>query len=182
MIFFLKCLYFMLPAYFANMAPVFAQKLGILKFLAKPVDAGRTFCGQPIFGANKTWRGFVVGISTAMITALMQYFLYFTPFFKKLSLLDYSQFNPWLLGFLFGFGALFGDLVKSFFKRRFSIAPSKPWIPFDQIDFVIGALIFVSLIFCPPWQATLVVLLVTPVLHILTNQIGYLLKIKNTKW
>lgn len=59
MIFLLKCLYFMLPAYFANMTPVFAQKLDILKFLAKPIDNGRTTEGRAIFGAHKTWRGFI---------------------------------------------------------------------------------------------------------------------------
>jgi hypothetical protein len=32
------------------------------------------------------------------------------------------------------------DSVKSFVKRRVGIAPGAPWIPFDQLDFVIGAL------------------------------------------
>jgi len=182
MIFLLKCLYFMLPAYLANMAPVFAKKLGVFKFLAKPVDKGRTLGGKPIFGAHKTWRGFVVGIAIAIATAWLQYLLYSITPFQKISLLVYSEINLWLLGFLFGFGALFGDLIKSFFKRRMNLKPGAPWIPFDQLDFVIGALIFAGFIFLPPWPVVLTVLLITPILHILTNQIGYLLKIKNTKW
>ncbi len=182
MIFILQCLYFMLPAYIANMAPVFAQKFGALKFLARPVDGGRTFHGQPIFGAHKTWRGFVVGVAMAIVVAWLQNLLYPISVFKNLSLLNYSETNLWLLGFFLGFGALFGDLIKSFFKRRVNLAPGAPWIPFDQIDFVLGALIFVSPIFLLPWQALLVIILITPVLHILTNQTGFILKIKNTKW
>jgi CDP-2,3-bis-(O-geranylgeranyl)-sn-glycerol synthase len=168
----------MLPAYFANMAPVFAEKFGVLKFWARPVDGGRTFRGQPIFGAHKTWRGFVAGVIVAIGTIWLQYFLESLPLFQKISLLNYSTINLWLVGFLFGFGALFGDLIKSFFKRRLNLKPGALWIPFDQIDFVFGALVFVSFIYRPSWQVTLVVLLITPILHILTNQIGYLLKIK----
>jgi CDP-2,3-bis-(O-geranylgeranyl)-sn-glycerol synthase len=172
----------MLPAYIANMAPVFAEKLGVLKFLARPVDDGRIWRGQPIFGAHKTWRGFVVGIVAAIAIAWLQYFLYSVPIFKNLSLLNYSETNLWLLGFLFGFGALFGDLIKSFFKRRIKIAPGAPWIPFDQLDFVLGALIFAAPICFPPPLAVVVILIASPVLHIATNNIGYLLRVKNARW
>jgi CDP-2,3-bis-(O-geranylgeranyl)-sn-glycerol synthase len=172
----------MLPAYFANMVPVFAQRLGLFKFLAKPIDGGRMIWGHPIFGGTKTWRGFVVGIAVAIVTAWLQYTLYSISFFQKISLINYAE-KPWfLLGFLFGFGALFGDLTKSFFKRRFDLKPGTPWIPFDQLDFVIGSLIFVAPIYFPSWPAVIVILLISSILHILTNQIGYLLGIKNTRW
>lgn len=172
----------MLPAYFANMAPVFAQRLGLLKFLAKPVDGGRMFLGKPIFGPNKTWRGFVTGVFVAIITTWFQYLAYSIPFFNKISLINYSKIDLWILGFLFGFGALFGDLIKSFFKRRLNIPPSAPWFPFDQLDFVIGSLIFVSLIYKPPLSIVVTILIISLILHILVNNIGYLLKIKSTRW
>ena len=178
----LQGLYFMLPAYIANMAPVFAEKFGVLKFLARPVDGGRTWRGQPIFGAHKTWRGFLVGVAAAIVIVWLQYFLYLFPIFQKISLLNYLKINPWLLGFLMGFGALFGDLVKSFFKRRIKIAPGAPWIPFDQLDFVLGALIFAAPICFPSWSAVIVILLASPVLHLATNNIGYLLRVKSTRW
>lgn len=167
----------MLPAYLANMAPVFAQKLGVIKFLAKPVDGGRG-----IFGNHKTWRGFAVGIIVAVAAAWLQGFFYHWALFQRISFLDYQATNLWALGLLLGFGALFGDLIKSFFKRRISIAPGAPWVPFDQLDFVIGALIFSAPIYFPGWPAAILILLFSPVLHILTNNIGYLLKIKNTRW
>ncbi len=178
----LQSLYFMLPAYIANMAPVFARKFGVFKFLARPVDGGRQFRGKRIFGDHKTWRGFLVGIVAAIAIVWLQYFLYSIPVFKNLSLLNYSEKKLWILGFLFGFGALFGDLVKSFFKRRKNILPGASWIPFDQIDFVIGALIFIMPVYFPSWPAVIIILFFSPILHILTNQIGYLLKIKNTRW
>lgn len=180
--FLLQCLYFMLPAYIANMAPVFAQKLGILKFLEGPVDGGKTIGGKRIFGDHKTWRGFVVGVVAAVAITWLQYFLYRVPAFQTISLLDYSKINPWLLGFLLGFGALFGDLIKSFFKRRTSLAPGAPWIPFDQIDFAFSALIFAAPIYFPPWPAVIIILLASPVLHTITNNLGFLLRVKNTRW
>jgi len=182
MIFLLQCLYFILPAYIANMAPVFAEKLGVLKFLARSVDGGKMWKGRPIFGDHKTWRGFVVGIVSALAVVWLQYFLQQFYFSQKISLINYSEVNLWFLGILLGFGALFGDLVKSFFKRRIGVLPGKPWIPFDQIDFALGALIFVNFIFRTPWTLVIIVLLVTPILHISANRLGYLLKIRNTKW
>ena len=182
MTFVLQCLYFMLPAYLANMAPVFAQKLGVLKFLAKPIDGGRMLAGKPIFGEHKTWRGFAVGILVAAATVWLQRFLYSIPFFQKISLINYLEMHWCLLGFLFGFGALFGDLVKSFFKRRVGVAPGKPWIPFDQLDFVVGALVFIAPIYFPSWSAVIVILIFSPVLHIIVNNVGYFLRIKKTRW
>jgi len=178
----LQGLYFMLPAYIANMAPVFAEKFGVLKFLARPVDDGRTFRGQPIFGAHKTWRGFVVGVAMAIVVAWLQNLLYPISIFKNLSLLNYSTENFWFLGFLMGLGALFGDLIKSFFKRRIKISPGAPWILFDQLDFVLGALIFAAPVYFPPPLAVAIILIASPVLHIATNNIGYLLRVKDTRW
>jgi CDP-2,3-bis-(O-geranylgeranyl)-sn-glycerol synthase len=37
-----------------------------------------------------------------------------------------------------------GDSVKNFVWRRLRIPPGAPWIPFDQLDFVLGALVLVA--------------------------------------
>ena len=47
------------------------------------------------------------------------------------------------LGLYLGGGAMVGDSAKRFFKRRFGVRPGKPWVPRDQLDFVLGALVFV---------------------------------------
>ena len=44
------------------------------------------------------------------------------------------------------FGALTGDVTKSFFKRRIGKNRGEDWILFDQIDFIGGALLFSFLV------------------------------------
>jgi len=128
----IKIMWFMMPAFFATMMPVFVRKSN---FLNAPIN-------KTIFGKNKTYRGFFFGIITSIIIIFLQMLLYQYPFFQGLSLIDYSTSNFILIGFLMGFGALFGDLIKSFFKRRFNIKSGKSWVPFDQIDYVIGTILF----------------------------------------
>ncbi len=159
----------MMPAYFANMAPVIVKKL--FKKLAIPVN-------KKIFGKNKTYRGLIFGIFFAIIITFVQYILY--PLLKDISFLDYSNWSE--MGFLMGFGAVFGDLTKSFFKRRLNYQPGKPFIPFDQLDFVIGALLLVSLVFIPTIEMVITIIIASFVLHILINHFAYYLKIRNEKW
>src|SRR3989338_5895460 len=134
----LQCFYFILPAYFANMAPVIVKKIDFLKI---PIDFNKTMNNKPIFGKKKTFRGLVFGVLFAIVIAYLQFLLYKKNIFVGISIVDYS--NWLLIGFLMGFGAIFGDLIESFVKRRLEYEPGKPFVPFDQTDFVIGALIFV---------------------------------------
>jgi len=86
------------------------------------------------------------------------------------------------LGFLIGFGVLFGDLVKSFFKRRLDIKPGERWFPFDQVDGLIGGLIFVSFIYVPPLEVILILIIMIILLSLITNYLGYKLGLKETRW
>lgn len=165
--------YFMLPAYFANMAPIFVQNH--LKFLAKPLDFGKSFQGKRILGDNKTFRGLVFGLLLGMLVFFLQKHIGYY------SLVDYNV-SGYELGFLLSFGALFGDSVKSFFKRRAGIMPGKPWIPFDQIDFVIGSVVFASLVYVPSILELLWISIVSIAMHFLTNYLGYLLKMRPAKF
>ncbi|MBI3028400.1 MAG: CDP-archaeol synthase [Candidatus Rokubacteria bacterium] len=81
-----------------------------------------------------------------------------------------------------GGGALAGDLGKSFFKRRLDIASGKPLFPFDQLDFVVGALAVASLWHLPSVQHISAIILATPVLHLLTNTAAFFLGIKRVWW
>jgi len=133
-LFILGCFYFMLPAYFANMAPVIVK--GILKPLAFPLDFNKQLNGKPLFGKNKTFRGLIFAVIFGIAIAFLQHYFYTS--FRAISFIDYSS---WLLfGFLMGFGAIFGDLVKSFIKRRLDVTPGKMFFPWDQLDFIFGAL------------------------------------------
>lgn len=175
----LQTLYLFLPALLANMTPVLVKN--IFKSLAKPVDFGKTFRGKRILGEHKTFRGLICGIIVGILIVGLQKMLYSYPSFQWLSAINYEQINFVFLGFLFGFGALFGDMVKSFFKRQFNINPGKPFIPFDQIDFLVGAIIFIQFVYSPSWQMIIILLVIGMLLHFLTNIIGYLLKI-NKNW
>lgn len=175
----LQAIYFMLPAYFANMAP--ALNKGILKSLAIPVDFGRTFRGKPLFGKNKTIRGLVMAAVFGVVAFFIQQLLYNIEAFRNISLINYPE-TTILMGFFLGFGAILGDLIKSFFKRRVGIRPGGCFFPFDQTDFVFGALIFGAIIYFPQWSVVLAIFIVSILGHLLFSNIGYYLKLKKDRW
>ncbi|MBI5066012.1 CDP-archaeol synthase [Candidatus Woesearchaeota archaeon] len=168
----IKLFYFILPIYFANMAPVF---LGKLNFFTTPMDFGITWNKKRLFGDHKTWKGLIGGILSAIIVVFIQ-----SKFNTGLELYNHSQ--PLLFGFLLGFGALIGDAVKSFLKRRINIKSGQPWIPFDQIDYSVGALLFVSPLYFIGWLNGVIVVFFSFLLHVLANHLGYYLGIRKLKW
>lgn len=165
----LKALYFFLPAYFANMSPVL---LKWIPFANIPVN-------KKLFGKNKTWRGLLVGTLVGGLVFGIQRLVHNYEF-QSLAIIDYTDFSL-LLGFLMGFGALFGDLVKSYYKRKAGIKAGYPWIPFDQIDFVIGGLVIGFFIYVPPAEVALLLLIISPLLHVIVNYIGFLFGINGSK-
>lgn len=177
----ISSLYFILPAYFANMAPVAFSKI---PFTKRSLPLGRPI-NEKAFGSHKTWRGFYTGYIGALFVLWLQQYLsqndlLNSNYFQQL--LDYDAINIFFYAFLFGIGAITGDLVKSYFKRRMGIKSGQPWPIFDQLDFIVGALLFLSPFFVPPWQTILVIIIATPLLHLLTNVTAYLLGLKKVWW
>lgn len=173
----ISAVYLMIPAYFANMAPVFVKKLNFLNY---PIDFNKKINKKPILGSHKTWRGLFFGVIAGIIMAYTQFLLQRYAFFESISLVDYSS---WLaIGFLLGFGALFGDTIKSFFKRRFNAKPGKRFIPWDEIDYTVGSLFFLSIIYIPSWQIILAALIINLLFHIIANHVAYYLKLSKVKW
>jgi len=165
-------LYFFLPAYIANMAPVLFRKI---PFLAKPVNA-------KLFGANKTWRGLVLATIVGTLIFLLQKYLYtLGGFWENVALIDYTGFSV-LLGFSLALGAILGDLVESYFKRKRGTAPGKPWFPWDQLDFVLGAFLLSFIIYVPAIEVIVMLLILTPFLHVATNHVAYYLRIRKEKF
>jgi CDP-2,3-bis-(O-geranylgeranyl)-sn-glycerol synthase len=72
--------------------------------------------------------------------------------------------------------------VKSFFKRRLGIAPGKPWIPADQLDYVVGALALVWSRFELSWTDVLIIALVSFAGHFVVTRIGYWLGVRDVKF
>lgn len=173
----LKCLWFLCPAALANPTAVLVRRIRILE---NPIDFNRTFRNKPLFGKSKTWRGLIFGTVMALIVFAFQKYLYQFPFFQNISLINYHQ-QSIILGLLLGLGAMIGDLIKSFFKRRRNIAPGESWFPFDQIDWVVGALIFSSVFYFPPPLTAIALVIVGGLSHLVINYLGYLLKFKETK-
>src|SRR5690348_3203138 len=102
------------------MAPVLVR--GHFRAIALPIDGGRTIGGKPILGSHKTWRGLVVGAIAGVFVFELQRFAYHFGWWRELASFDYSL-HPVAPGLLMGIGAIIGDAVKSFFKRRVGIAP-----------------------------------------------------------
>lgn len=165
----LKSLWFILPAGLANSGASLGR---FIPFLAQPVDFNKTLGGKPIFGVNKTYKGLVLGIITGTFVFLLQKEFYGYQFFKDISLFDYSKTSPWI-GLALASGAILGDLMASFFKRRFNKNPGQTWFPWDQIDWVIGAFILTIPFIQIPINVILTTFILGLILHILTKIIGY---------
>ncbi len=156
-----EALLFIGPSYVANAAPLFFGG-------GNPLDGGRNFIdGKRIFGSHKTVRGFFAGVIAGTVMGVAE------------SLVDS---NLLLGGFMIALGAVLGDLLGAFVKRRLMMKPGSPFPVVDQLDFVLGGLILGSLIFPMSWAAILLVVLATPPIHLGTNFGAYLLGIKKTYW
>lgn len=161
-----EAFWFFLPAGFANMAPILAAKAPGLKRWNTPMDFGKAWRGVRIFGDHKTWRGLISGTVFAMFIGWMQY-----------RFIGTSPEPIWfimLVAAAMGFGALIGDAIKSFIKRRRGIPSGDAWVPFDQIDYIIGGLIFVSLFIRPGLDQIIMIFIIYFGLHLIVSYIGYL--------
>lgn len=169
--FLLKILYLLLPAAFANMIPVFFRKINFLNY---PLDFKLKFFGNRLFGNNKTFRGLIFGILGSEIIVLLQSFLYKYELFFNISLVNYNLVNILGFGFLVGFGVLFGDLVSSFVKRRFSFKSGEHFFVLDQINGGLGFGFFIVLSYFKSWGLFLWVILVWFFGHLVIKYLGYL--------
>jgi len=161
------------PAYVANAIPVILGG-------GHAVDFGRRMPdGRPVFGSHKTIRGFAAGVIAGTLVGAAEYWL--MPQVAPSDFVLPYTFSL-LLGFMISLGALTGDLVHSFAKRRLSIAEGNPLPVVDQLDFVIGAAAFASLVSAPPLLTFGIILVITLPVHLLTNVFAYLTGAKKTPW
>lgn len=163
------------------MAPVLIRPY--FRWMAVPVDGGLTWRGKPVLGANKTVRGFVFGVLVAMIvTGIQTYLFYRYHGIRDISLIHYGEHHFLLTGFLIGFGVLFGDSFKSFLKRRAGKAPGEKFFPYDQLDSVLGALVFILFIYIPSWQVVAMLIGMSLFFHILIRHVGYFIGVNKSPW
>jgi CDP-2,3-bis-(O-geranylgeranyl)-sn-glycerol synthase len=152
----LTAVWLYLPAYFANAAPV---ALGG----GPPLDGGEKWLdGKPFLGSHKTFRGCVVGIVAGLMVGVLQGSLY--------------------SGLAQGFGAIFGDLLSSFLKRRWGLAPGEGFPLLDQLDFIIVAIILSQPYTRASLQEMLIILIVTVPIHYFMNFVAWVVKLKENPW
>ncbi|MDI6707803.1 MAG: CDP-2,3-bis-(O-geranylgeranyl)-sn-glycerol synthase [Candidatus Thermoplasmatota archaeon] len=182
----LQSFWLMLPAYVSNSSAVLVGG-------GKPVDLGRTFFdNKRIFGDGKTWLGLIggiiigMGVGSAQIVSLniAKIYNYYNNFIPEFD----TNTSFVVILFCLCFGAMFGDLLKSFVKRRLGIERGKKLMILDQLDFVLGAWLFL-IIFSNDWffryfklPHIIFILLVTPLFHRVVNMIGYKLGKKKVPW
>jgi len=166
------------------MIPPLSKRFRIFDFLDKPIDFDKTFNSKRIFGAHKTWRGAIAGISIGVLISYVQAWLYQYSFIKQISLINYQNINILFFGLLISFGAVLGDLFFAFIKRRLDLKPGTKFIPFDQINYVIGVYVILSLTdsFKIDKLFWIIILISTFFLHVIVNRIGYQLGFHKAKW
>ena len=157
----LSAVYFIMPAYIAN--------LSALTFGGTtPVDLGKNFFdGRRIIGDGVTWKGLVYGTITGTLVGAIEGVLIWDPVYGL------------IIGFLLSFGALLGDAAGSFIKRRLGLARGKPAPILDQLDFVAGALILVSLFTTISLDAVIIIAVLTVIIHLISNMVAYLTGLKD---
>ena len=158
----LSALYIIAPIYCTNGAPVIFGG-------GEAVDFGITLPdGERILGDHKTMRGLLSGIIVGTIVGIFESFL--------------SGTNVIVMASLASAGALLGDLGGAFVKRRMHIQPGRPLPGVDQLDFVLGAVLAVSLMYVPTSGTLLILFCVTPPIHLLANICAYELGLKSNFW
>jgi CDP-2,3-bis-(O-geranylgeranyl)-sn-glycerol synthase len=154
---FLGTIWLFLPAYFANAAPVLLHGGGSL-------DGGRSWSdGKRILGDHKTVYGTAAGIAVGALFAVVQ--------------------GNALQGTLFAVGAIGGDLLFAFIKRRLGLEPGKPLPLWDQVGFVIIAILLGSIVLPrPTWQQDVAMILTTIPVHYVSNLFAWGLSWKKEPW
>ncbi|MBC7115005.1 MAG: CDP-2,3-bis-(O-geranylgeranyl)-sn-glycerol synthase [Archaeoglobi archaeon] len=174
----LKSVWLMLPAYVPNPSAVLAGG-------GTPIDFGKRFSdGRRILGDGKTFRGLFFGTLSGMVAGVLENFL--APILGMPSFGDFPEFI--IVIFSLSFGAMLGDIIKSFFKRRLGFERGAMFPIADQLDFVAGSLLLCYLL-APSWfsssftkEVIITVLLITPLLHLSVNFIGYKIGKKDVPW
>ncbi|MBI3587735.1 CDP-2,3-bis-(O-geranylgeranyl)-sn-glycerol synthase [Candidatus Micrarchaeota archaeon] len=165
----LETVLFILPAYVANMAPVLSRGRTAVDLETKFVDDRR------LFGEGKTFRGILAALIAGTAVALA---LSYTPWYLP----GFSLNSKLLAGVLLSCGAMAGDLLGSFLKRRLGIKRGEKHRFFDQLLFLGGALALASPVFLPGVFDIALLVALTYFLHRATNVIAYWLKLKPVPW
>lgn len=131
---------------------------------AHPLDGGVLFVdGRPLFGPSKTIRGIVLSLLATSIAA---------------ALIGLG----WKVGALVGIGAMAGDLLPSFTKRRLGFASSSMAIGLDQIPESLFPLLASRILLPLGWLDILLGVAVFFVGELILSRILFRLKLRDTPY
>ncbi|NHJ39502.1 MAG: CDP-2,3-bis-(O-geranylgeranyl)-sn-glycerol synthase [Asgard group archaeon] len=158
---------FVLPILIGNTSPMFFGG-GV------PMDLRRNwFDGKRILGNNKTIRGFIVGLIGGFLMGLFTKWWFFHILGLEI---------PYTVGFFQGLGAVTGDAVGSFIKRRLNIPSGGSLIVMDQLGFMVFGLGFARIVYAFPWYFWAITLPLTFTVHFASNVVGYTIGWKDVWW
>jgi len=157
---------FILPCYIANATPVVLRNVFPFR---TPIDLGRKFFdGMRVLGDGKTYEGFISGVAVGLLVGIV---------------LTYFGLHTIHGSIMLSIGAMLGDCLGSFIKRRLKVPRGKPFPLLDQLTFVITALVLYNFLITPiPLEYYILSILITLPLHLFTNWVAYIAKLKEVPW
>lgn len=177
----------LLPAFVANATATLPRGAG------PALDFGRLWPGdgRRVFGPSKTWSGFLVGGAIGAIVGVFEAWLILLapPNWAVVPVLAPSALAALPLAVLIAYGAMTGDAIGSFIKRRMDRPSGARTLFLDQFPFVLVP-IALGFAFSPVlfravfgnWEAVLWLVILTLGLHALFNWIGYHAGLKKVPW
>jgi CDP-2,3-bis-(O-geranylgeranyl)-sn-glycerol synthase len=183
----LAVLWLMLPAYIANSLATLPRGRG------PAMDFGRNWPGdgRRILGPSKTWSGFLFAGFVAIPFGVLEAALILAapPNLALVPVLAPTVLAAVPLAALLTFGAMVGDALGSFVKRRLGRESGTRTILLDQLPFVLvpialGIVVYPALFLgvFGHWEAVLWLLVYTLGLHAAFNWIGFKAGLKKVPW
>jgi CDP-diacylglycerol--serine O-phosphatidyltransferase len=170
-----------LPMVIGGVLHMIFVKKNWLKFLTVPVST-------KVFGANKTWRGFIVMPLTCTLGVYLVSL--FEPTLLPRLNVSFAHTSLVLLGVLLGLGYTITELPNSMIKRRMGIAPgtnstsSSRWffIILDQIDSGVGCAFVYSLIIKADLLSIVWFFIMGAIVHLGVNMCLYAVGLKKQRF
>ena len=162
----LNAIFFVFPTMFANVTPMlFGGGL--------PIDFRKNFFDKRrILGNNKTIRGLIAGVLGGFLMGLFSSW-----WLTQIIQVDFPIHIA--NGFFQGLGAIIGDSVGSFIKRRINIPPGGSLPLMDQAGYMVFGLLL-GMIGAPfPWTYWVIILPLATIVHLAANAVGYSIGVKD---
>ena len=171
-------LIFSIPFVCAGTCNMIFTKSRILHKLRIPMDNGMVLNGKPLFGSNKTWKGFL-----GMIVFTVLWLVVCNTFLD----LYFKTENMWIFGAALGLGYVLMELPNSLIKRQLNIDPGKTqsygvgllFQLIDQLDSVVGCVVVIALFIDITWMEVIAFLIVGTFVHLVVHWMLLLVKLKN---